>query len=217
MISKERMHSQSSCDIEHPTEASMPRTTDPLALPVLVLNRIFQPVRITTVRRAIKLMYTGAATAIDGEGDLVGFGSWLELPVRDGSDDFVQLVNGQLRAPRIIHLRRYAKRRQPQVRLTRRNVMLRDGFQCQYCEKRGPVVDLDIDHVMPRSRGGDDSWTNLVTACQPCNRKKGRRTPVEASMFLLRPPCEPRWSVVVQLLAGTARRYKEWEPFLKAG
>jgi len=116
-----------------------------------------------------------------------------------------------------VHLRRYARCRRPTVRLTRRNVMLRDGFQCQYCARRRPTVELDIDHVQPRSRGGPDTWTNLVTACQPCNRRKGRRTPQEANMPLRRRPRAPRWSHAAQLLAGTAGRYKEWEPFLKAG
>lgn len=215
------MNPLASGDVEHilqqpPTLGPLPHV-DPLTLPVLVLNRVFQPVRITTTRRAIKLMFTGTAQAMSAEGELIDFCSWLSLPVRDGVDDRVCHVNGQLRVPRIVHLRHYAKRRQPQVRLTRRNIMLRDGFQCQYCAQRGPAVDLDMDHVQPRCRGGGESWTNLVTACQPCNRRKGRRTPSEANMPLLRTPSEPRWSTVVQLLAGTPRRYKEWEPFIKAG
>lgn len=188
-----------------------------LGLPVLVLNRIFQPVRITTARRAMTLLYTGNAQALDGEGELFDWGRWVAQPVRTGVDDGLRVVNGELRVPRIVHLRCYARLRNPAVRLTRRNLMLRDGFVCQYCSQRGHVSELDIDHVLPRSRGGEDSWTNLVTACQPCNRHKGRRTPQEAGMSLLRHPDAPRWSHVVQLLVGSPRRYQEWEPFLKAG
>ncbi len=215
------MRPPASRDIEHivaqrPTHGPLP-DVDPLTLPVLVLNRIYQPVRITPARRAIRIMFTDAAQALTGDGDLVSLGRWLRLPVRAGVDDYVRYIDGELRVPRIVHLRHYASRRQPQVRLTRRNVMLRDGFQCQYCARRAPAVALDIDHVMPRSRSGEDTWTNLVTACQPCNRKKGRHTPPEAEMPLLRAPRQPHWSTVVQLLAGTARRYKEWEPFMKAG
>jgi 5-methylcytosine-specific restriction endonuclease McrA len=190
---------------------------DPLTLPVLVLNRVFQPVRITTVRRALLLLYTGSAQAVDDGGEFHDFARWRHLPVRQGVDDGLAIVSGVLRAPRIVHLRRYARARMPTIRLTRRNVMLRDGFQCQYCTRRAPATFLDIDHVLPRSRGGEDSWTNLVTACQPCNRRKGRRTPQEASMPLMRHPHVPHWSQAVQLLAGTGRRYKEWEPFLQAG
>jgi 5-methylcytosine-specific restriction endonuclease McrA len=215
------MNALGSRDIESilgqpPTLGPMPHV-DPLTLPVLVVNRIFQPVRISTARRAIKLMFTDSAQALTADGDLIALGRWLSLPVREGVDDYIQHINGRLRVPRILHLRHYARRRQPQVRLTRRNVMLRDGFQCQFCARRAPAVDLDIDHVLPRSRDGGDSWTNLVTACQPCNRKKGRRTPPEAGMPLLRTPRQPHWSTIVQLLAGTPRRYKEWEPFIKAG
>jgi 5-methylcytosine-specific restriction endonuclease McrA len=194
-----------------------PGRGDPLALPVLVLNRLFQPVRITTVRRAMRLLYTGTAQALDSDGELHDWVRWLDLPVRDGVDDVLPVIAGTLRVPRIVHLRRYARLRRPHVRLTRRNLMLRDAFVCQYCSERRSVAELDIDHVVPRSRGGEDSWTNLVTACQPCNRRKGRRTPSEASMPLLRNPRAPRWSHVVQLLVTTPQRYEEWEPFLKAG
>jgi 5-methylcytosine-specific restriction endonuclease McrA len=101
------------------------------------------------------------------------------------------------------------------VRLSRKNIMLRDGHQCQYCQKHLPVRDLNIDHVLPRSRGGADSWENLVTACRPCNLRKGRRTPEEAGMRLSRPPTTPRWNGSMLLLLGRPEPFKEWEPFLK--
>ena len=85
----------------------------------------------------------------------------------------------------------------------------------QYCGRRGSARELDLDHVLPRSRGGTDSWTNLVASCQPCNRRKGRRTPKEADMPLLRKPAAPRWSHTKQLLASAARHYQEWAPFLQ--
>ena len=165
----------------------------------------------------MQLLYAGTARVLNDDGDLIDFQRWAEMPVRAGLDDGLPIVSGALRVPRVVHLRRYARMRRPTVRLTRRNLMLRDSFTCQYCARRRSVRDLDIDHVMPRSRGGPDSWDNLVTACQPCNRRKGRRTPKEASMPLSRRPVAPRWSMAVQLLVGTARRYKEWEPFLQAG
>ena len=146
---------------------------DPLHLPVLVLNRFFQPVRITSARRAFVLLYTGTARALDDHGECYDFGHWQALPVRDGVDDVVPIVSGELRVPRIVHLERYARAGRPRVRLTRQNLMLRDGYQCQYCGRRGTTRLLDLDHVQPRSRGGSDSWENLVTACQPCNRRKG--------------------------------------------
>jgi len=121
-----------------------------------------------------------------------------------------------LRVPRVVHLRRYARLNRPTIRLTRRNLMLRDDYQCQYCGARPGLQQLDIDHVQPRLRGGKDSWLNLVTACLPCNRNKGQGTPQEVGMRLRRRPCAPRWSVAVQLLAPAPGSYEEWEPFLKA-
>lgn len=182
-----------------------------------MLNRVFQPIRITTARRALTLLYSGTAQVLDGEGELHDFACWRRQPVRAEQDDPVLIVGGQLRVPRIVRLRRYARCWRGTIRLTRRNLMLRDDFQCQYCGRFLASRELDIDHVLPRSRAGAASWTNLVTACQSCNRRKGRRTPAEAGMPLLRRPVAPRWSHQVQLLAGAAGRYAEWEPFLQAG
>ena len=109
------------------------------------------------------------------------------------------------RAPRVV------------VRLTRRNLMLRDQHQCQYCGKRPGPRELNVDHVVPRSRGGRDSWENLVVSCRLCNLKKGRRTPSEAGMALLRAPQRPRWSPTAHLLMAVREAYTEWQPFLKAG
>ncbi len=189
------------------------RCRDPFTLPVLALNRHFHPVQVTTARRAFLLLFGGAAHAIDEAGDVYDFHAWRLLPVRE-DDDGLPIVGGSLRVPRVLHLRRYERVRRPTVRLSRRNLMLRDAHQCQYCSKRPPVRDLNIDHVVPRSRGGADSWENLVTACRPCNLRKGRRTPEEASMRLMRTPTAPRWSASMLLLLGRPEPFKEWEPFL---
>jgi 5-methylcytosine-specific restriction endonuclease McrA len=187
-----------------------------LHLPVLVVNRFFQPVQITSARRAFLLLFGGAAMAIDEGGEMYDFGAWRSLPVRT-SDDELPVVGGALRVPRVLHLRRYERVRRPVIRLTRKNVMLRDAHQCQYCGRRPPVRDLNIDHVLPRSRGGADSWENLVTACRICNLRKGWRTPEEAMMRLLRVPGPPRWSSTMQILLGSPSPFEEWAPFLKAG
>lgn len=192
------------------------RTGDPLGLPVLVVNRFFQPVQITSARRAFLLLFGGAALAIDEAGEMHDFPAWRSLPVRT-RDDGLPVVGGSLRVPRVLHLRRYDRTRRPIVRLSRKNVMLRDAHQCQYCGRRPPVRDLNIDHVLPRSRGGADSWENLVTACRVCNLRKGWKTPEEAMMRLLRLPAPPRWSATMQILMGSPSPFEEWAPFLKAG
>jgi len=189
---------------------------DPLELPVLVVNRFFQPVQVTSARRAFLLLYGGAALALDERGDLHDFSAWRHLPVRE-EDDGLPIASGALRVPRVLHLRRYERLRRPVIRLSRKNLMLRDAHQCQYCARTPMVRELNIDHVLPRSRGGADSWENLVTACRVCNLRKGRRTPDEAGMRLLRIPGPPRWSATTQILMGTPRPFEEWTPFLKAG
>ncbi len=188
---------------------------DVLTVPVLVLNRHFEAVQLTTARRAFVLLYGGAARALDDDGEPHAFETWRMLPIRE-HDDAVPTVGGSLRVPRILHLHRYDRTPRLTVRLTRRNLMFRDSHQCQYCGKRPPLRELNIDHVLPRSRGGPDSWENLVTACRVCNLRKGWKTPDEANMRLARRPFRPKWSTTAQLLLGASSRYKEWDPFLKA-
>jgi 5-methylcytosine-specific restriction endonuclease McrA len=190
--------------------------SDVLCSPVLVLNRYFAPVQLTTAKRAFVLLYGGAAQALDEDGESHDFDLWRTLPVRE-TDDCLPIVGGQLRVPRVVHLHKYDRTPRLTVRLTRRNLMLRDAHQCQYCGKRPLLRELNIDHVLPRSRGGADTWENLVTACRVCNLRKGWKTPEEANMRLARRPFRPKWSMSAQILLGAQSQFKEWEPFLKTG
>jgi 5-methylcytosine-specific restriction endonuclease McrA len=189
--------------------------SDVLTKPVLILNRVFAPVQLTTAKRAFVLLYGGAARALDESGEEYDFDLWRTLPVRE-DDDALPIVGGSLRVPRVLHLDRYDRTPRVTVRLTRRNLMFRDQHQCQYCGKQPPLRELNIDHVLPKSRGGDDTWENLVTACRVCNLRKGWKTPEEANMRLARRPFRPKWSMTAQILLGSATKYREWEPFLKA-
>ncbi len=188
---------------------------DVLSGPVLVLNKYFAPVQLTTTRRAFILLYGGAAQAIDEHGNGYDFAAWRALEVRE-RDPFVPIVGGAIRAPRVVHLHRYDRTPRSIIRLTRKNLMVRDEFQCQYCLRKPPIRDLNIDHVMPRSRGGPDSWENLVTACRYCNLKKAWKTPEEANMRLNRLPKRPKWSTSAQILMTAGQSFEEWDPFLKA-
>lgn len=185
-------------------------------MPVLVLNRYYAPVSVISARRGILLLFGGAAQAVDEQGESYEFASWRDLPVRE-KDDALPVVGGALRVPRTLHLVRYERTPSAVVRLTRRNLMLRDQHQCQYCGQRPSPRELNLDHVLPRCRGGGDTWENLVVSCRPCNLKKGRRTPEEAGMRLLRAPHKPRWSASAQILLSLREPYHEWQPFLKAG
>lgn len=190
--------------------------SDVLAKPVLVLNRYFVPVQMTTAKRGMVLLYGGSAHALDDTGEPCDFDAWRTLPVRE-KDDAIPIVGGELRVPRVLHLVHYDRTPRLAIRLTRKNLMIRDDFQCQYCLKRPAVRELNIDHVQPRSRGGADTWENLVVACRVCNLKKGWKTPEEANMRLAKRPARPRWALTTHLVMSTATRFPEWEPYLEAG
>lgn len=190
--------------------------SDVLEAPVLVLDRNYQPLRLAPVRYAFSLLARGAAQAIARSGHCYDFDRWLLLPVlpQDGS---VCTVQHRIRVPRVLRLVCHGRTNGFRLPLSHRNVMLRDGFQCQYCGGRPGLTGLNIDHVTPKSRGGSNTWDNLVTACRACNVQKGRRTPEECGMSLLRPPKRPQSSRAIEILFGPRPRCEEWEPYLQAG
>ncbi len=181
---------------------------------VLVLNRHFLPVHITSVRRAFSLLYQGVAEAVNEQYQTFDFASWSELSV-SLNDESVGLVDRIIRVPRVILLIGYDRVPKRQVRFSRFNVYARDRNTCQYCGKRFSRQDLNLDHVIPRSRGGTSHWENIVCSCHACNRQKGGRTPFEAGMKLLRSPRRPEWTPFM-LETFSLRRYREWLPFLSS-
>ncbi len=141
---------------------------------VLVLNQNYEPLNVCSVRRAVVLVLRGRAEVIE-----IGRG-------------VIRSARRHIQLPSVIRLVNYIRRPRPRVRLSRREVFARDGFACMYCGKS--TVDLTLDHVIPRHRGGEHTWANLVAACKKCNHKKAGRTPDEARMKLLQPPFEPKVS-----------------------
>lgn len=141
---------------------------------VLVLNQNYEPLNVCNVRRAIVLVFDGKAEVLETSGLVISSAtrSWP--------------------SPSVIRMVALIHRPRPRVKLTRREVFIRDGYTCQYCGRRGG--DLTIDHVVPKSRGGGHTWENLVSACKTCNHRKGGRLPNEARMTLTVPPAEPRAS-----------------------
>jgi 5-methylcytosine-specific restriction endonuclease McrA len=183
-----------------------------LDAPVLVLNRHFSPVRITTARQAFLLLYIGRARALDRRFEPHPWDAWASSPLEPG-DETVGTPRGKIRVPRVLLLSGYSRTPQAPLRLSRRNIFVRDGFTCQYCGVRPGVRDLNLDHVVPRSRGGRSSWENLVTSCRDCNLGKGWSTPDEAGLTLRSTPKRPSWSMAL-MMAAPSSRYPEWEPFL---
>lgn len=183
-----------------------------LQSPVLVLNRFFMPVSVTSLRRAFILLYGGAARAVNGRYETFDFDSWSDIRSAD-RDDCVRTVTNVIKAPRVIILVRYDGYHRRQPKFNRINIFRRDGDACQYCAKSFAKRELTIDHVVPRSMGGRSTWDNVVCCCVACNRKKGGRTPEQANMKLLCRPVKPAASLFSNLHVKTAR-YEEWEPFL---
>lgn len=165
-----------------------------LKAPVLVLNANFEPLNVCSTKRAMGLLFAGKAELLlDGRG-------------------FIQTVRQAYPRPSIIRLGYMIKRPRPHVRLTKREIFRRDNYTCQYCGNRSHR--LTVDHIIPRHRGGEYSWTNLVTACPMCNLKKGGRTLEEANMMLRRPPHEPR-PTAVYLFGNHLSENDDWRPYLE--
>lgn len=129
----------------------------------------------------------------------------------------IRSVSSQLQAPAVLKMKKYVKPRIHRgVRLCRENIFLRDHQTCQYCTKKLNIKELTLDHVHPVSRGGGKTWENLVTACHPCNRKKGNRTPDEAKMPLLNRPTKLSWSPAMDIqVKPTENMEPVWMPYLR--
>ena len=179
---------------------------------VLVLNNLYQAVQITSVRRAFRLFYAGRARAVAPDFRTYDFENWCDLP--PGADhEAIVTPRRAIRIPRVIQLLHYDRVPRRDVRFTRRNIFFRDRNHCQYCGRKFAQAELNLDHVVPLSRGGTSSWDNVVCACIPCNSRKGNRTPYEAGMHLIRLPKRPAGHPVFR--AGwIGPRYEEWKTFL---
>ena len=139
---------------------------------VLVLNQNYEPLNVCNVRRAIVLVFDGKAEILE------------EHPSAIVSTSRV------FPSPSVIRLVSLIRRPRPRVKLTRREVFIRDNFTCQYCGRQSH--DLTIDHIIPRSKGGPHTWENLVSACKPCNHRKGGKSLSQSRMTLNTDPREPR-------------------------
>ena len=179
---------------------------------VLVLNRSFLPIHVTSVRRAFTLLYQGIARAVNEEYRTFDFETWQQLAVARDMES-IGSVRGRIRVPRVIVLTTFDRIPKRHVRFSRLNIYARDDFTCQYCGNRPPRSELNLDHVVPRSLGGRSTWQNVVCSCLDCNRRKGGRTPKQARLRLQRKPARPHWTPFVSLMLANVR-YKEWRPFL---
>ena len=160
---------------------------------VLVLNASYEPLNVTTVRRAHVLVFKGKAEVVEE----------LDQPLRSATGAFpwppVSRLVQYVRVPRTL-----------QRKISRRALFARDGGRCMYC---GTTTGrLTLDHVVPRSRGGESVWDNVVTSCAPCNMRKGHRLPHEVEMTLRKPPRAPAPVLFIHL--ATPKIPNGWQPYL---
>ncbi|MBC7328719.1 HNH endonuclease [bacterium] len=162
---------------------------------VLLLNSDFTPLNVCSLRRAIGLLFVGKADVLHYDGT------------------YIRTPQGAIRVPSVIRLKYHIKRPVPELKLTRKNILARDNYTCQYCGQKGG--ELTIDHVIPKKLGGKTDWDNLVCCCKRCNAKKKDKTPQQAGMHLLRQPKRPSYIPFISL---TKYRHclerEDWRPYL---
>jgi 5-methylcytosine-specific restriction endonuclease McrA len=184
----------------------------------LVLNKNWVAATVTTSFGALISMCRERSQAMCPESyTLFDINNWMErskVKMGDLSPEQVIYTTRQaVEKPEIIILKEYGGIPFKQVNFTRRNLYKRDGYTCQYCLIGFIPKELTIDHVIPRSRGGSNDWTNCVTSCEYCNSKKADRTPQESGMKLHRAPKMPKWTPIAGMLP--AQRPDSWNKFLK--
>ena len=183
---------------------------------VLVLNKNWQAVGIKNPADTFAMLMTDAATGLDIRGlDYMvplRWKDWVNLPIED-DDDFVQTINQKIKIPKVIILSRFDRVPKKRPRFSQKNIWIRDNFTCQYTGKKLRPGEGNIDHVVPRSKGGSTSWDNCVLACKQVNAKKADATPEEAGLKLLKKPEPPKELPVFHYITNK-HNVKEWEIFL---
>ncbi len=182
---------------------------------VLVLNRNWQAINVRTPADAFCQLATNVATALDVDGENirpVKWDEWIHLPIRE-QDESVQTVRGAIRIPTIIVAVNYARVPKRRPRLSARTIRERDDNRCQYTGRALRPEEGSLDHVVPRSRGGRDSWENLVWSAKDVNQRKADRLPHEAGLKLLAVPRAPK-ELPATALIRNAHGIPEWDLFL---
>jgi 5-methylcytosine-specific restriction endonuclease McrA len=165
----------------------------------LLLTAWMAPHKIISWQRAVTLVYLG------------------KVEVVEEYDDVVRSSTLAMKTPAVVRLTKGRVSTKHVVRFSRVNVFTRDGFRCQYCGERKPMDGLNYDHVIPRVRGGQTAWENIVTSCYGCNDRKGSRTPEEAGMKLLRKPIKPKSLPVTSAFRVEPSRLPAvWQPYCQS-
>lgn len=162
----------------------------------LLLSQSYEPIKVISWQRAITLLSLG------------------KVEVIEEYDRDIRTVSVVIKMPAVVRLLRAFRRHKKPVKFSRVNIYARDKYRCQYCGKKAPMKELTYDHVMPRSRGGKTTWTNIVTCCYECNRTKANRTPREARMRLRKEPIQPKWVPAVSIRLSASSMPDAWRDYL---
>jgi len=184
---------------------------------VLVLNRCWQAIATKTVAESLSMMFSGAATGLNIQGpeSMVPYrwNDWILLPVEENAH-YVSTVRGKIKIPKIIILCDYDKVPKKRPKFSSRAIWQRDEGVCQYTNQKLTPNEANIDHIIPRSRGGKTNWLNCVISHKKVNALKANRTPEEANLKLIRPPREPK-ALPITFYIKNKHKIPEWDVFLK--
>ena len=181
--------------------------------PVLVLNKVWMPIRVIPSIRAFKLLFAHKASAVNTKTYYAyEWEEWLKQPILK-DEVVVHSVNYAIKIPEVIVLSKYDKVFRKNAKLTKRNIYIRDGYKCQYSGKKLKQADADIDHIIPKSQGGKNSWDNMVVCTREINRKKGNKTPEQAGLKLIKKPIKPDSNIL--LINPKIKIPLSWNKFIK--
>ena len=184
---------------------------------VLVLNRLWQAINVCSVRRAFALICQGHAQVVyadEGKNFRThDFASWRDFSSREPETEMVKTIAFKIRVPRIIVLVFFDRLPKKEVKFTRANILERDKNTCQYCGRIFEKRDLNLDHVIPRDKGGLTTWENIVCSCIACNTRKGNRLAYQVQMQLIRKPGRPKWQPFVNI-TFTGLLHESWRHFV---
>jgi len=162
--------------------------------PVLILNKNWIPIRVKSVRKAFILASRERAAFIDpNDYSVILWDEWIKITPSEG-ELYIISTNANIKVPEVLILTHYGKLPIQKPKLTKRNIFIRDKYRCQYTGEKVNFKDGDIDHILPRSKNGKNSWNNLVVCSKALNRKKGDKTLKEAGLKLIRKPTVPRFN-----------------------
>jgi len=181
--------------------------------PTLVLNKSWSAFNIETAKESIVRAFTGTAHIIDENYTKCDWNKWVkESQKYDDDENFIHTNKLKIRVPKVIVLSKYNRIPNIKVKLTRRNLLIRDKHRCQYTGKKVTMKNATIDHVFPKSRGGKTTWDNVVIASFEANIQKGNRTPEEAGLKLIREPRKPVWNLMYAKHISKIPKF--WEKFI---